>query len=398
VACAIAGTTPELKAAPTTRFAENSGFSDNRPKHFGPAGHVEIHRTPVIDLKPKSESTWDLVSLGEVMLRFDPGDDRIHTARTFRVWEGGGEYNVARNLAKCFRLDAAIVTALADNQIGRLVEDLIDQGRVDTSEIIWRETDGISRRARNGMYFMERGFGSRTPVGCSDRGNTAVSQLKAGDVDWQSIFTGTGTRWFHTGGIFAGLSESTAETAAEAMKAAKAAGTVVSYDLNYRHSLWADRGGRDAADEINRELLQYSDVVFGVSGFDPGLAKYSENVFRDAAAKMSDANPNLSVVATTLRDVLSASEHDLSGVCFADGEVRKAKTFAGVEVLDRVGSGDAFAAGVIFGILSGRSLADAVEVGAASAVLSLSSLGDGSSATLEEIERVSQSSDTAAIR
>ena len=182
------------------------------------------------------------------------------------------------------------------------------------------------------------------------------------------------------------------------MRAAKAAGTVVSYDLNYRHSLWADRGGRDAADEVNRELLQYSDVVFGVSGFDPGLAKYSEDDFRDAAAKMSDAYPNLSVVATTLRDVRSASEHDLSGVCFADGEVRKAKTFAGVEVLDRVGSGDAFAAGVIFGILSGRSLADAVEVGAASAVLSLSSLGDGSSATLEEIERVSQSSDTAAIR
>lgn len=366
--------------------------------YFGRSGHEEIRRTPVIDLKPKSESTWDLVSLGEVMLRFDPGDERIHTARTFRVWEGGGEYNVARNLAKCFRLDTAIVTALADNQIGRLVEDLIDQGRVDTSEIIWRETDGISRGARNGMYFMERGFGSRPPVGCSDRGNTAVSQLRAGDVDWRSIFTGTGTRWFHTGGIFAGLSESTAEVAAEAMKAAKAAGTVVSYDLNYRHSLWADRGGRDAADEVNRELLQHADVVFGVEGFEAGVASYSEEAFRAAAANMISRHPGLRVIATTLRDVRSASVHDLSGVGFAAGDVWKAKTFAGVEVLDRVGSGDAFAAGVIFGILSGRPLENAVELGAASAVLSLSSPGDGSSATLEEIERVSKSSDGAAIR
>ena len=198
----------------------------------------------MLKLKEKTKSTWDLVSLGEVMLRLDPGDDRIHNARSFRVWEGGGEYNVARNLAKCFRQRTAIVTALADNQIGRLVEDLIDQGGVDASHIVWRDTDGISRAVRNGMYFMERGFGLRAATGCSDRGNTAVSQLKTGDINWDEKFTENGVRWFHTGGIFAGLSETTIDVAAEAMQAARQAGSVVSYDLNYRDSLWAGRGGR----------------------------------------------------------------------------------------------------------------------------------------------------------
>ena len=186
------------------------------------------------------------------MLRFDPGDERIRSTRTFRVYEGGGEYNVARNLAKCFRLDAAIVTALADNEIGRLVEDLIVQGRVDASRIIWRETDGISKTVRNGMYFWERGFGVRQPAGCSDRGNTAVSQLKPGDIDFGGLFVEQGTRWFHTGGIFAGLSESTADVAAHAMKAARDSGSIVSYDLNYRDSLWSMRGGREAANESGR--------------------------------------------------------------------------------------------------------------------------------------------------
>jgi 2-dehydro-3-deoxygluconokinase len=332
------------------------------------------------------------------MLRFDPGDDRIHNARNFRVWEGGGEYNVGRNLAKCFRHSAAIVTALADNQIGRLVEDLIEQGSVDTSQIVWRETDGISRSVRNGMYFMERGHGHRPPTGCSDRGNTAVSQLKPGDIDWTEIFTTRGARWFHTGGIFAGLSETTAAVANEAMRAARENGAIVSYDLNYRESLWSGRGGREAANKLNRELLEFADVVFGVEDFEPGFGSYSEEKFRRAAGAMVGRHPQLNIVATTLRDVHSASSHSLSGVCFSDEKVWKGAGFENVDVLDRVGSGDAFAAGLISGVLSGKDLAASIETAIASAVLSLSSLGDGLSATAGEIERVAQRSSHSAIR
>lgn len=352
----------------------------------------------MLTIKPESDCTRDIVSLGEVMLRLDPGDDRIHTARIFRVWEGGGEYNVARNIAKCFRQRAAIVTALADNQIGRLVEDLIHQGDVDSSEVLWRETDGVSRTVRNGMYFMERGFGSRPPTGCSDRGNTAVSQLKPGVVDWKRIFGETGARWFHTGGIFAGLSKTTAEVAAEGMRAAKESGTVVSYDLNYRESLWAGRGGRTAANRVNRELLEYADVVFGVEKFDASVSGYSNDDFAKAAGAMISRHPNVQVMATTLRDVHSASRHSLGGACFANGETLTAKNYADVDVLDRVGSGDAFAAGLIYGMLSGTTLQTAIDLAAASAVLSMASPGDGSSATLAEIKRLASGPDSRAVR
>jgi 2-dehydro-3-deoxygluconokinase len=352
----------------------------------------------MLKIKNKTDCRWDAVSLGEVMLRFDPGDDRIHSTRTFRVWEGGGEYNVIRNLSKCFRLDSAIVTALADNQLGRLVEDLIQQGGVDVSQILWRETDGISRQVRNGMYFMERGFGVRAPMGCSDRGNTAVSQLKPGDVDWTRIFEGAGTRWFHTGGIFAGLSESTAEVAAEAMTAAQASGAIVSYDLNYRDSLWSGRGGREAANEVNRRLLEHADVVFGIENFRPCLEEFSADELRRAADEMFSRHPKLQIAATTLRDINSASRHDLGGVCVVDDGVYKANGFRGLEVLDRVGSGDAFAAGFIYGFLAGKDAQTAIDLAAASGALSLASIGDGSSATLAEIEKLATSPDHSAVR
>ncbi|HKP71019.1 MAG TPA: sugar kinase [Pyrinomonadaceae bacterium] len=350
----------------------------------------------MLKLKDQTESTWDLVSLGEVMLRLDPGDDRIHNARSFRVWEGGGEYNVARNLAKCFRQRASIATAFADNQVGRLVEDLIKQGSVDTSNIVWRKTDGISRTVRNGMYFMERGFGMRAATGCSDRGNTAVSQLKVGDIDWKKVFDGA--RWFHTGGIFAGLSDTTLDVAAEAMQAARQAGTIVSYDLNYRDSLWSDRGGRDAANVANRRLLEFADVVFGVEGFNPALSAYSESDFRFAAERMISNHGNLKLVATTLRNVSSASRHDLSGVCMHDASIYKTSNFEGIEVLDRVGSGDAFASGLIYGLLSNKEPQASIELATAAATLSLTSPGDGLSATLAEVERASVNRDSGPIR
>jgi 2-dehydro-3-deoxygluconokinase len=366
-----------------------SKFNDQKPRILDFGWRI-CYLTFVLKIKDKKDCRWDFVSLGEVMLRFDPEDDRIHNARRFRVWEGGGEYNVARNLSKVFRLDAAIVTALADNQIGRLVEDLIWQGGVDSSSILWRETDGISRAVRNGMYFIERGFGLRSPVGCSDRGNTAISQIKTGDVDWEKIFGESGTRWFHTGGIFAGLSETTPEVALEAMRKAKENNAIVSYDLNYRDSLWSERGGRDAANRLNHELLSYADVVFGVENFRASFSDYAEENFLRAASEVTSKFPNLKIAATTLRDVKSASRHDLSAVCYADHQIFKADDFTDIDVIDRVGSGDAFAAGLIYGLLSEKDVQFSLDCGLANSVLTLSTVGDGSAATLSEIENLAR--------
>lgn len=197
-----------------------------------------------LNLRSASECRYDAVSLGEVMLRLDPGEGRIRTARQFRAWEGGGEYDVTRGLRRAFGLRGAVVTALADNEIGRLVEDLILQGGVDTEYIRWVPYDGIGRGVRNGLNFTERGFGVRGAAGVSDRGNTAASQLRAEDVDWDRLFGQHGVRWLHTGGIYAALSEASAETVIAAVTAAKKHGTVVSYDLNCRPSLWKAIGGQ----------------------------------------------------------------------------------------------------------------------------------------------------------
>ncbi len=323
------------------------------------------------------------------MIRFDPENDRIHNARSFKVYEGGGEYNVARNLSKVFRRKTAILTALAKNQIGELVEDLIWQGGVDSSEIIWRETDGISRKTRNGMYFIERGFGLRAPVGCSDRGNTAVSQLEKNDFDWQQIFVEKGAHWFHTGGIFAGLSETTPEVALEAMKAAKESGAIVSYDLNYRASLWQERGGIEAANALNHELLEYADVVFGVENFNSDLNEYSEEKFKTASKNVFEKFPNLQIAATTLRHVESAASHSLSAVCSDGDEIFKASELKNISVLDRVGSGDAFAAGFIYGLLDQKDFITSMNYGVANSALTLATLGDSSAATLPEVEKLS---------
>src|SRR5919108_1955573 len=230
---------------------------------------------PVLTIKQKTECKWDLVSLGEVMLRLDPWDGRISTTRTFRVWEGGGEYNVARGLRRCFGLRTAVVTALADNAVGRLVEDLILQGGVDASMICWLPDDGIGRTARNGLNFVERGYGIRGALGVSDRAHTAVSQLRKGDVDWDAVFS-AGVRWFHTGGIFAGLSDTTVDVADEAMAAARRHGVTVSYDPNYRASLWEGRGGADRARETDLRLARHADVIVGalaLAGRHPGAER-----------------------------------------------------------------------------------------------------------------------------
>jgi 2-dehydro-3-deoxygluconokinase len=354
------------------------------------------------EVKSRSNCRWDLVALGEVMLRFDPGENRIARTREFRVWEGGGEYNVARGLKRCFGLNAAVVTALVDNPVGRLVEDLIYQGGVDSSYIKWVKDDGVGRQARNGLNFTERGFGVRGAVGCSDRGHTAASQLKPGEIDWERIFLKDGCRWFHTGGIFAALSETTPQVAEEAMQAAKRCGVIVSYDLNYRASLWKSIGGQKKAQSVNRELVRLVDVVFGneedfgaalgfeVKGLDDNFSALDTGGFKEMIERVVQQYPNLKIIASTLRKVESATKNDWGAVCYCEGKFYEATQRAGLEILDRVGGGDSFASGLIFGVLSGRDPAWAVECGAAHGALAMTTPGDTSMATLEEVQNLTK--------
>jgi len=344
---------------------------------------------------------YDALALGEVMLRLDPGDGRVRTARQFQAWEGGGEYNVARGLRRCFGLRTAVVTALADNDVGRLIEDLMLTGGVDTSMVRWVPYDGIGRTVRNGLNFTERGFGVRGAVGCSDRGNSAASQMRAGDVDWDHVFGTLGVRWLHTGGIFAGLSETTPDVVEEAMVAAKRHGTVVSYDLNYRPSLWKAIGGQARAQEVNRRLARYVDVMIGneedftaclgfaVPDTSADLTSLEAANFQKMIGEVTTAYPNFAVVATTLRGVSSATVNDWGAIAWsaATGFV-EATHRPGLEIFDRVGGGDSFASGLIYGLMCLGDLARAVEYGAAHGALAMTTPGDTSMASLAEVERL----------
>jgi len=352
-----------------------------------------------LEIKPKTGCRWDVVSLGEVMLRFDPGEYRIWTTRSFRVSEGGGEYNVARGLQRCFGLETAIVTAFAKNPVGELLQDLIRQGGVDSSLIRWESYDGVGRTVRNGLNFTERGFGVRPALGCSDRGHTAVAALKPGQIDWESIFGTHGARWFHTGGIFCALSESTAEVALEAVHAARKHGVTVSYDLNYRESLWKSFGGKKRAQEINRRIAPFVDVMLGneedfsaalgyeVPGVDENLSALDPQAFRQMIQQVIRDFP-FKLVATTLRKATTATKNDWGAICYCDGAFFQATNRDNLEVLDRVGGGDSFASGLIYGFLSGKDPQWAVECGAAHGALAMTTPGDTTMATLNEVLQV----------
>lgn len=340
-----------------------------------------------LNIKSGAENHWDLVGLGEILLRFCPQNERIQTARSFDVYDGGGEYNVVKNLAGCFRQNAAIITSLADNALGRLAENLARSGGVDVSNICWSKADN----SRNGLYFIERGFGNRAANSCFDREQTAVSNLEKGEIDWQKVFQKT--RWFHTGGIFSGLSETTAEVALEAIKAARENGVIVSYDLNYRDSLWRKKGGRDAANRLNRRLLEFADVVFGIFDFDSKLKHFSPKNFKKSAEKMCSDFPNLRFIATTLREIHSANRHSLGAVCYAENQIFTSKIYENADVFDRVGSGDAFAAGVIYGLLARNSAQFAIDCGAASGVLAMTTAGDNLTVALEDVKNLIQGGD-----
>jgi 2-dehydro-3-deoxygluconokinase len=353
-----------------------------------------------LKIRAKQECQWDIVALGEVMLRLDPCDRRIFTARSFDVYEGGGEYNVARGLKRCFGMDAAVVTAFADNPIGRLVQDLIYQGGVDQSLIRWVPHDGVGRTVRNGLNFTERGFGVRAAVGCSDRGHTAVSQLKPGQIDWDGIFgkanPNGGARWFHTGGIFCALSETTPDVAIEALQSARRHGVITSYDLNYRDSLWASFGGKKQAQIVNRRIAPYVDVILGneedfsaalgyeIPGMDESLSNFEVDGFKKMIETVVKDFP-FSVVATTLRKAKTATINDWGAICYCDGRFYEARHRENLEILDRVGGGDSFAAGLIYGFLEGKDPQWAVDCGAAHGALAMTTPGDTTMATAKEV-------------
>lgn len=352
-----------------------------------------------LELRPKAECQFDQVSLGEVMLRLDPGEGRIRTSRSFKAWEGGGEYNTSRGLRKCFGYKTGVVTAFVDNEVGHLVEDFIMQGGVATDFIQWREDDGIGRNVRNGLNFTERGFGIRGAVGVPDRGNTAASQLKPGDVDWDHIFGELGVRWFHTGGIYAALGETTPDVVIEAVQAAKKYGTIVSYDLNYRPSLWKSIGGHERCQEVNREIAKYVDVMIGneedftaslgfeVEGVDENISEIETGAFKRMIETAVAEFPNFKAAATTLRRVITATKNDWSAILWHDGEFYESRKYPELEILDRVGGGDSFASGVQFGFMEFNDPKKAVEYGAAHGAFASTTPGDTSMATRKEVEK-----------
>jgi 2-dehydro-3-deoxygluconokinase len=349
---------------------------------------------------PDSSRRWDCVSLGEVMLRLDPGEGRIHTTRQFTVWEGGGEYNVARGLRRCFGLRTAIATALAENPVGRLVEDFILQGGVDTSLLKWVPYDGVGRAVRNGLNFTERGFGVRAAAGCSDRGHTAISQVKSGDFDWETIFgPKNGSRWLHTGGIFAALSASTAEVAVEAMDAARKYGTPVSYDLNFRDSLWKAIGGKAKAQEVNREIVRKVDMLLGneedfsamlgvkIKGVSEDFDELPIESYAEMLREVASLYPNLKLIASTLRSVRSATQNAWGAIALNEDKIVHVPQIE-IEIMDRVGGGDSFASGIVYGLLAGKGIDYAVRCGVAHGALAMTTPGDTSMATLPEVERI----------
>jgi 2-dehydro-3-deoxygluconokinase len=354
----------------------------------------------MLTIKPAESCAYDLLSLGEIMLRLDPGEGRVRNTREFKVWEGGGEYNVARGLRRCFGMRTAVATAFADNDVGRLLEDFILQGGVDTRFIKWAKFDGIGRDVRNGLNFTERGFGMRGAVGIPDRGHTAASQLKPGDFDWDYIFGKLGVRWLHTGGIFAALSDTTPKLVIEAVQKAKEYGTCVSYDLNYRPSLWKSIGGHAKAQEVNREIAKYVDVMIGneedftaclgfhVEGADENLLELDISAFKKMIETAVATYPNFHVVATTLRAAKTATINDWGAICYMDGQFHQSREYPNLEILDRVGGGDSFASGLIYGLMTTGDAGKAVNYGAAHGALAMTTPGDTSMADKAEVEKL----------
>ena len=342
------------------------------------------------DLKPEGTYKYDAVSLGEVMLRLDPGEGRIRTARSFRAWEGGGEYNVIRGLHKCFGMNTAVITAFADNEVGKLMKDFIEQGGVGTDLIYWKKTDGIGRICRNGLNFTERGFGIRGAMGCSDRANTAISQATPEDFDFDSIFRDAD--WFHWSGITPALSKNMSECVRLACIAAKKAGVTISCDLNYRHKLWSAK----EAQEVMCPLMEFVDVCIGNEedaekclGFRPEAdiehgktdADGYKSIFQGMVKKFG-----FKYVVGTLRESFSASHNGWKALIYDGKEFYESRRYEINPIVDRVGGGDSFSAGIIHGLANGKPMDWTLEFAVAASALKHTIPGDVNMVSLQEVE------------
>jgi 2-dehydro-3-deoxygluconokinase len=341
-------------------------------------------------LKIRPSGGLDFVSLGALVHRLDPGVIPFRKARRLDVHVSGGEYNVAANLADCFRLNAGIVTAMSDYPLGDLVAEGVRAMGVRPFYKHFKH-DGV-HGPNIATVYSDRGFGRRPPVVFYNRSNEAAARLKPGDIDWGAVFDG-GLRWFHSGGIFASLSETTALLVVEGMKAAKAAGAVVSFDLNHREKLWGVR--QESAAAVLRTIVEHVDVLVGneedlqkALGIEGPLvaarSKLDPAAFFALIDRVRADYPNVSVVATTLREVYSTQRHRWTAVAWVDGETCIAPVCE-IDVLDRVGGGDGFAAGFFYGLLAGEAPADAVKLGWAHGALVATYPGDTTMATLEQV-------------
>jgi 2-dehydro-3-deoxygluconokinase len=343
-----------------------------------------------LNIRPKGR--LDVVSLGALVHRLDPGIIPFRKATQCQIHVSGGEFNVAANMADCFRLKTGIVSAMVDYPIGELVTDRVRAMGVEPFYKMY-EHDGVTGPNIAAVY-SDQGKGVRSPVVFYNRANEAAALLKPGDFDWDEIFAG-GVRWFHSGGIFAALSETTSEVIIEGMQAAKAAGAIVSFDLNFREKLWRRWGGPAVAQEVIGRIMSYVDVIVGnEEDLQKGLgvrgpevaatSKLDPGTFFGMIDHVVEQHPQVKIVATTLREVHSTNRHEWSAVAWIDGQTYVAPT-SELDVHDRVGGGDGFASGFFYGLLTGTTPEEAVKLGWAHGALLTTFPGDTTMATLEQV-------------
>jgi 2-dehydro-3-deoxygluconokinase len=349
-----------------------------------------------LTVRPETKTEFDVLTLGECMIRLSPpGHQRIELTPVFEAFAGGGEYNVSYALAR-YGMRTGWVSRLVDNPLGHFIKNHARASGMDISEVVWIPYDGSGRADRIGLNFTEVGMGVRASVTLYDRGHTAVAHMKPGDVDWNRIFGARGVRWFHTGGIFAALSDSCAEVTIESMKAAHEAGTIVSYDLNFRSKLWTSR----KAIEVTANIIPYVDVLIGneedfqkvlgftVEGTDANLKSLPVEGYRRMVAQVVKKFPGVRAVGTTLREVVSGLVNNWSAIMYYDGTFYESRKFMNLEIEDRVGGGDGFCSGFVYGLLHGMAPQECVEMGAAHGALLQTTRGDTSMVTMEELKHV----------
>jgi 2-dehydro-3-deoxygluconokinase len=346
-------------------------------------------------IRDAKDSKFDLISLGECMVRLSPpGHGRIEFANTLEVCVGGGEFNVAYALAR-LGMRTAFASRIVDNPVGRIILNAARAVGVDVSNVVVAKYDGVGRADRIGLNFTEVGTGVRGSVTLYDRGHSAASNMKPGMIDFKQVFS-QGIRWMHTGGIFAALGDGCAATLKDAVLAAKENGTIISYDLNFRSKLWSAQ----KAQQVTKELVPHLDCLIGneedfqkvlgfeVEGVDENLSALDTSAYKRMVEKVVKAYPNIKVVGTTLREVKSGLVNNWSAILWSEGKFYESRRYDNLEIEDRVGGGDGFSSGFAYGFLNGKTPQECVDLGAAHGALLQTTRGDTSQIDLEELTHV----------